>query len=116
MLMARVKVYRISSITDPVTGKAGKQIELVESRINPGFHISAPGLSEEEGRVVRGIIAQFQSMGLFPGVRETLTPKITLVLTEEEYEMLSLRFEVNDMYDLQFKDGRIVFSRATEGV
>jgi len=37
-------------------------------------------------------------------------PKITLILSEEEYERLGVRFEVNEEFELEFKDGKISFN------
>jgi hypothetical protein len=112
--MVLVRVFRISSSTDPLTHKPGKQVELVEVRRRGG---GATGFSVGEGdeaRVVHGIITQFQSMGVFPQVREMVLPKITLLLSEEEYEALGIRFEVNDVYELSLKAGTITFQRASE--
>jgi hypothetical protein len=39
-----------------------------------------------------------------------------LFLTETEYEMLGIRFEVNEIYDLYLKDGTITLKRSLEGV
>ena len=110
--MALVRVFRIQSVTDPQTGLPGKQIELVEFRRRGGE--TRPG---EEARIVQNILNQFQVMGLVPNVREIALPKITLILTESEYEMLGIRFEVNDVYELLMKDGYIALKKpTTEGV
>ena len=112
--MVLVRVFRISSTSDPQTGKPGKQVELVEVRRRSG---GGPvfGVGEgDETRVVQGIITQFQSMGIFPQMREMMLPKITLLLSEEEYEALGIRFEVNDVYELGLKGGAITFRSPTE--
>lgn len=111
----RVRVHRITSINDPETGMPGKQIELVVVRPRGGtpFH-GAPG--DDEARLVRGILSQFQSMGLFPLSREMMLPKITMFLTEDEYDRLGIRFEVNDTYELIMKDGNITLRVPKEGV
>lgn len=112
--MILVRVFRISSTTDPQTGKPGKQVELVEVRRRTGGSAGLSTGQGDEARVVHGIISQFQSMGLFPQMREMMLPKITLLLSEEEYEALGIRFEVNDIYELGLKGGTITFQRATE--
>jgi hypothetical protein len=110
----KVIVHRISSVQDPFLGKRGKQIEFVEVRPMP-----LPGqLGEgsDEARFLRSIIAQLQASGLFPAVRDVALPKIILTLTEEEYDMLGINFEVNDVYDVVLKDGTMRFERSREGV
>ncbi len=113
--MTKVKVFRITSINDPETGKPGKQVELVEVR-QKGMQYSLPGVGEDEARLVKGILSQFQSMGVFPQVREMVLPKMTLFLTEEEYDMLGITFEVNEVFDLLFKDGYFSLKKSAEGV
>ncbi|MCS7135496.1 MAG: arcadin 1 [Nitrososphaerota archaeon] len=107
--MVLVKVYRISSTNDPETGRPGRIIELVEIRRQG----ERPGMVTEETlmlqRLMQGVFLQMQSMGLLPHVREVVIPKMTLFLTEEEYEMLNVKLEVNYVYELQFKDGKITF-------
>jgi len=109
----KVRVNRISSITDPETGQPGKQIELVEVRPKAQFGIYG---REDETRLIKSIISQLQSMGLFPAMPQLVSPKIILFLTETEYEMLGIRFEVNEIYDLHLKDGTITLKRSLEGV
>lgn len=113
--MVKVKVFKISSVNDPETAQPGKQIELVEvrSRATPPFITSG---GEDEAKLVKGIIGQFQQMGLFPVGREIMIPKITLFLTEDEYDLLGVRFEVNDTFDFMMKDGAFMLKRSTEGV
>ena len=40
---------------------------------------------------------------------------MTLFLSESEYDMLAIRFEVNDIFELILKDGAFMLKRATEG-
>lgn len=108
--MVRVKVYRISSTTDPDTNRPGKMIEVVETR-----EATSPAVMPgEEARAVQGVIMQLRSMGVFPWARERVVPKLTLFLTEQEYMLLNLKLEVNEVYDLKFKDGTIHFEVASE--
>lgn len=110
--MVLVKVYRISSTNDPETGRPGRIIELVEVRRQG----ERPGMLTEDmlmlQRLMQGVFLQMQSMGLLPTMREIIIPKMTLFLTEEEYEMLNVKLEVNYIYELQFKDGKITFISA----
>lgn len=113
----RVRVFRIASVTDPDTGKPGKSIELVQvkqqrqqSYFGPGF---GPGGDQD---MIRSIISQFQSMGLPFGPNPAGNPKLNLFLSESEYDLLGVRFEVNEVYDMILKDGTIRFTKPLEGV
>jgi len=96
--MVLVRVNRITSVTDPETGQPGRRIEFVEVKRR------VPPTGEMD--LVRNVIDQLQSMGLFPPtLREVGTPKLIVFLSENEYDMLGLRLEVNDVYELVIKDG-----------
>ena len=110
--MARVKVNRISSITDPMTGLPAKQIELVEVR-DARRPEAFP--SSDEGRVIQGMLSQLQSMGLVPQVRDIGFSKVTMNLTETEYDMLGMRLDVNEIYDLDIRNGSLSLRKITEG-
>ena len=110
--MTRVRIHRISSVTDPFTGLPAKQIELVEVRERGRTQAVVAG---DEGRMVQNMISQFQAMGLFPQVRDMAFPKITMVLTESEYDMLGMRLDVNEVYELDIKNGAIALRKSTEG-
>ena len=110
--MARVKVNRISSITDPMTGLPAKQIELVEVR-DARRPESFP--ASDEGRVIQGMLSQLQSMGLVPQVRDIGFSKVTMNLTETEYDMLGMRLDVNEIYDLDIRNGSLSLRKITEG-
>jgi len=110
--MTRVKVQRISGVTDPLTGLPAKQIELVEVR-ERGQVSQFSG--SEEGRMISGIITQFQSMGFVPQVREMGFSKVTMVLTETEYDMLGVRLDVNEVYELEIRNGSLTLRKYTEG-
>ena len=98
--MVLVRVNRITSVTDPDTGQPGRRIEFVE--VKRGMRIPRTG----EMDLVRNVIDQLQSLGLFPQMlREAGTPKLIIFLRENEYDMLGLRLEVNDVYELVIKDG-----------
>ena len=72
--------------------------------------------AKDETRLVKNILNQFKSVGVFPQVRDLTLPKLTLFLTETEYDLLGIRFEVNDVYDLIMKDGAFMLKKSTEGV
>ncbi len=110
--MGKVKVNRISSVTDPLTGLPAKQIELVEVR-----DARRPDMfpSSDEGRVVQGMVSQLQSMGLMPQMREFGFSKIIMTLTESEYDMLGMRLDVNEFYELEIKNGGFALKKITEG-
>lgn len=108
--MVQVKVHRISSVTDPYTGVPAKQIELVEVKQRTSGQVYGMG---EENRMVQNMVSQLQGMGLMPQVRELAFPKITMVLTESEYDMFALRLDVNEVYELEIKGGAIALRPAT---
>ncbi len=110
--MVQIRVYRISSVTDPVTGLPAKQIELVEVKQRG----SQPYGVGDESRMVQNMVNQLQSMGLVPQVREMVYPKVTMVLTESEYDMLGIRLDVNDIYELEIRNGSLSLKKSTEGV
>ncbi len=64
---------------------------------------------------MQGIVTQFQAMGLMPQIREMTFPKISMVLTESEYDMLGIRLDVNEVYELEIKNGALSL-RPIEGV
>jgi len=110
-----VRVQKISSYTDPDTGRPGKVIELVE--VKKGGRTVVLGPQTEETmmvqRMLQTAIMQMQSLGLMPSIREISFPKIILYLTEDEYEMLNVKLEVNDIYEINFRDGGIYFKKPT---
>jgi len=67
----------------------------------------------EENRMVQNMVSQLQSMGLMPQVREVAFPKVTMVLTESEYDMFGLRLDVNEVYELEIKGGGISLKPST---
>tara|TARA_B000000460_G_C21229284_1_gene269916 strand:+ start:102 stop:449 length:348 start_codon:yes stop_codon:yes gene_type:complete len=114
--MVKIKVNTISSISDPETSKLGTKIEFVEVRNrNNNNMIGSMGVKDEI-KVVNDIISQFKSAGIFPmSAKEMLLPKMILFLSQSEYDMLAIKFEVNDIFELILKDGAFMLKRATEG-
>lgn len=108
--MAKVKVNRIVSVTDPITGMPAKQIELVQVR-----DARPQDFGGEEARVIQSIVNQLQNMGFIPQFREIAFAKLTMVLTEMEYDMLGLRLDVNEVYELEIKNGSLTFKKYMEG-
>jgi len=110
--MSRVKVNRISGVTDPLTGMPAKQIELVEVRDS-----RRPDMfpANDEARVVQGMVSQLQSMGLMPQIREFGYSKVVMTLTESEYDMLGIRLDVNEIYELDIRNGSLTLKKVTEG-
>ena len=110
--MVLVRVHRVSSIKDPETGRYGKMIELVEeTRVQPAVKLA--GVPQESIMIqsmIQDLTRYLQSMGFTMG--SLMKPKMTLFLTEEEYEMLGVKLEVNEVYELEFKNGSITFKKA----
>mgnify|MGYP001772528406 CR=1 FL=1 len=101
--MVLVKVSRITGITDPATGQAGRLIEFTE--------YSSPPMFGDD--VTRAMMFQLQSMLPVQLIRDLWSPKMVLFLKENEYMQLGLPFEVNDVYEVTFERGTISFKRAT---
>lgn len=110
--MARVRVNRISSVSDPLTGLPAKQIELVEVR---DVHRADAYQQTDEARVIQGMLSQLQGMGLVPQMRDFGFAKVTMTLTETEYDMLGMRLDVNEVYELDIRNGSLTLKKLTEG-
>jgi len=110
--MGRVKVNRISGVTDPLTGMPAKQIELVEVRDSRRPEMFP---ASDEARVVQGMVSQLQSMGLMPQIRDLGYSKVTMTLTESEYDMLGMRLDVNEIYELDIRNGSLTLRKVTDG-
>ncbi len=113
----KVRVFEITSMTDPETGRPGKNIKLVQVKHQRPQQpqMFGPFGGPEDSNMIKNIMGQFQSMGLFPFGRDS-NPKINLFLSESEYDLLGVRFEVNEVYDMVLKDGSIRFQKSLEGV
>jgi len=106
----RVIVHRIESIKDPA-GNLGKRVELVEEEMMPSFAIRPP---TEEARVVQDVFKALQQQMPMLGAQARLSsPKIILFLTEQEYEALGVRFDVNQVYDVELAEGTIKFRKVS---
>ncbi|UCE43658.1 MAG: arcadin 1 [Candidatus Bathyarchaeota archaeon] len=104
-----MRVQRIESIRDP-DGNLGKRIELIEERRIPRFAIEP---STEEARMVQGVVQALQhQLPMFPKRAEFSLPKIILFLTEQEYDALSIDFDVNQIYELELSNQTVKFKKA----
>lgn len=106
--MIRVRVHKIESIRDP-EGNLGKRIELIEDRVIPKFAIRPP---TEEAKVVQDVVqALQQQLPAFAVQTKFTLPKIILFLTEQEYEKLGIKFDVNQVYALELSNQTIGFRK-----
>ena len=71
--------------------------------------------SSDEARVVQGMVSQLQTMGLMPQIREMGYSKVVMTLTESEYDMLGMRLDVNEVYELDIRNGSLALKKVTEG-
>jgi len=104
MLSKKVIVINISSFQDQDTRSRGREIDLYEyedkDRPVQTFNLGPDFVNE----LMRGIS---QTVGF----QSRPNQKLILRLTDEEYESLGIKFEVNDIYSLTFEEGRIEFRR-----
>jgi hypothetical protein len=106
--MFRVRVNKIESIRD-IDGNLGKRIELIEDR-----QVSQTVLrpQTEEAKVVQDVLQTLQQqMPIFPGRMDLAIPKIILFLTEQEYELLGIDFDVNQIYDINLENQSVKFTK-----
>ena len=71
--------------------------------------------SSDEAKVVQGMVSQLQSMGLMPQIRDLGYSKVIMTLTESEYDMLGIRLDVNEIYELEIRNGSRILKKVTEG-
>lgn len=105
MLSKKVIVTNISSFYDQETRTRGREIDLEEyetTKENTAQNITMG--PDFVGDIMKGIT---QSLGF----QTRPTQKLVLRLTDEEYESLGIKFEVNDIYSLTFDEGRVEFKR-----
>lgn len=105
----RVKILRIEAIQD-ADGVPGKKIDLVEERQPPPTQAL---MSNPEARMIAESAVQAMRQLQMPvfQVQSQIYPKIVLYLTEDEYEQLGIHFDVNQIYEIAFKDGKIAFTQ-----
>lgn len=105
MLSKKVIVTNISSYFDQETRTRGREIDLDEyetdkDRPAQAFNFGPDFVNE----LMKGIS---QTVGF----QSRPSQKLILRLSDEEYESLGIKFEVNDIYSLTFEEGRIEFKR-----
>lgn len=106
--MFRVRVNKIESIRD-VDGNLGKRIELIEDRRIPQMVIRP---QTEEAKMVQDVLQTLQQqMPMLSGRVDLTVPKIILFLTEQEYEMLGIDFDVNQIYEIRLENQSIRFMK-----
>jgi len=106
--MIRVRVQKIESIRDP-EGNLGKRIELIEDRVIPRFAVKP---STEEARVIQDVVqALREQLPAFAVQTQLALPKVILFLTEQEYEELGIKFDVNQVYELELSNKAISFKK-----
>lgn len=106
--MLRVRVSKIESIRD-LDGNLGKRIELLEDRDVPSF-VMRP--RTEEAQMVQDVMqALQQQMPMLAPKGPMAMPKIILFLTEQEYENLSISFDVNQVYEISLENQAIRFKK-----
>lgn len=106
--MFRVRVHKIESIRD-LDGNLGKRIELIEERKIPSFIVRP---RTEEAKVVQDVLQAVQQQLPAPlARRQFATPKLILFLTEQEYESLDIRFDVNQIYEITLENKTIKFKK-----
>lgn len=105
----RVKVLRIEAIQD-ADGVPGKKIDLVEER-QPAPAQALMG-DPEARMIAEGTLQALRQLQIpiFQS-HPQVYPKLVLFLTEDEYEQLGIRFDVNQIYEIGFKDGKISFTQ-----
>ncbi len=108
--MTRVRVQKIESVRDP-EGNLGKRIELIEDRVIPRFAVRP---ATEEARMIQEVVKSVQQQLPMLAAQRTQfsLPKMVLFLTEREYEMLGISFDVNQIYELELSGQSIKFKKA----
>ncbi len=105
MLSRKVIVTNISSFYDQESRSRGREIDLdeygSERSASPQTVTFGPDFVNE---LMKGIS---QTVGF----QSRPAQKLILKLTDEEYESLGIKFEVNDIYSLIFNEGKIEFKR-----
>ncbi|EQB64765.1 MAG: hypothetical protein AMDU3_IPLC00004G0343 [Thermoplasmatales archaeon I-plasma] len=105
MLSKKVTVINISSYYDQESRTRGREIDLDEYVPEKDHQVQSFTLGPEFiNDLMKGIT---QTVGF----QSRPNQKLILRLTDEEYESLGIKFEVNDIYSLTFEEGRIEFRR-----
>jgi hypothetical protein len=106
-----LRVHKVESIRD-IDGNLGKRIELVEDRDGKISRAITP--RSEEAQMVQDVMqALQQQMPMFSMRASVVVPKIILFLTEQEYEALDIKFDVNQTYQISLENQTLKFTRET---
>jgi hypothetical protein len=90
-------------------GNLGKRIELVEER-EIGNFVMRP--QTDEAKMVQDVMqALQQQMPMMPQRNQLAVPKIILFLTENEYDVLGISFDVNQVYQVDLGGQGIKFTK-----
>lgn len=111
VIVTRVRVQKIESTKDP-EGNLGKRIELIEDRVIPQFAVRP---ATEEARMVQEMMKTLQQQLPMLATQKTqfAIPKMVLFLTENEYERLGIKFDVNQIYELELSGQSITFKKVS---
>ncbi len=108
MNVFRVRVNKIESARD-LDGNLGKRIELVEERGVSPFVVRP---QSDEGKMAQDVLQALQQQMPFLQQRTQFTiPKILLFLTEQEYDSLSIAFDVNQVFEVALENQSIKFKK-----
>jgi hypothetical protein len=108
--MFRVRVNKIESTRD-LDGNLGKRIELVEEREVSPFVVRP---QSDEAKMAQDVLQALQQQMPFLQQRTQMSvPKILLFLTEQEYDSLSIDFDVNQVYEVTLENQGIKFRKVS---
>ena len=108
MNVFRVRVNKIESTRD-LDGNLGKRIELVEEREVSHFVVRP---QTDEAKMAQDVLqALQQQMPFLPQRAQFSIPKITLFLTEQEYDDLGIGFDVNQVFEVALENQSIKFRK-----
>lgn len=104
-----VRVQKVESIRD-IDGNLGKRIELAEDRDEKISKVLSP--RSEGAQMVQDVMqALQQQLPMFSMPKRVVFPKIFLFLTEQEYESLNIKFDVNQAYEVSLENQTLKFTR-----
>ncbi len=105
MLGIKITVTNISSFYDADSRARGREVVLEEFREQKQGNMPTMQMSPDFINDLMKNISQTFGFSAKP------SQKLILKLTDEEYESLGIKFEVNDVYSLTFNEGKMEFTR-----
>lgn len=105
----RARVTNISLMDHP-TGERLVRLELSEEREAPGPVI----IQREDSELAKELVPVLsQVFRMLPGMSQGFyrLPRLTLVLTEDEWEKLLERPSIGDVFEIEVKPGKITVKR-----